>query len=224
MSGPVGYRSEPSTFPGPPASPWQAPAPSPGWVPGVPPARRGKRALRIASVLVFLVLGGFRIWLAVTHGAASSSDVRVASNSQGGGLTVAACAASVPAGASAAAFAYVDAVNASLAGRIGLDTTLAAEGGVVHRNDLLTEATLDQQFVSALRTITFPSQTQKDASALMRTVGAYLDLMSRSYAQHGYLAAHAGLDASLDNQRAQEAAQLRNDLGIPASGCVFRRP
>jgi hypothetical protein len=176
---------------------------------GEPSARSRPSKGRIA-LLIFVLLGAIaRLVLSLTHFGGAQSD----------------CSPErPPAGASQAAVAYVDAVNAALPARVALNKTITSAGGVTHRDDLLAQAQADAAFLDAVRAIDFPADVAPAAATLVATVEDYDAYMLTGYNDHGYIAAHLDDDKRLNNARALAGEKLRDALALPQSRCILNRP
>jgi hypothetical protein len=136
----------------------------------------------------------------------------------------ASCNTVPPKGASEAAKAYAAAVNAATPAWTAVDATIASEGNITHRNDLLSQVNADAPFLTALRAINFPPKAAPAAKDLIAAIQAYDDFLMTSYNNNGYMAKHVADDTNLNNNRAMSSSLLRDALGLPAAACSYRRP
>jgi hypothetical protein len=93
----------------------------------------------------------------------------------------ASCNTVPPKGASEAAKAYAAAVNAATPAWTAVDATIASEGNITHRNDLLSQVNADAPFLTALRAINFPPKAAPAAKDLIAAIQAYDDFLMTSY-------------------------------------------
>ena len=134
------------------------------------------------------------------------------------------CVQAAPAGASAQARSYLEAVNADYPRWIALDRKLVAQQRVATRGDMSTAAAIDSDFLARLSQLHMSGRAADHLEVLETTLSAYVQLL-RSGAQHdGYLHAHSDEDGQLSEARAEASAALRQDLGLPPSTCVLLRP
>ncbi|WP_159805159.1 hypothetical protein [Cellulomonas citrea] len=127
-------------------------------------------------------------------------------------------------GASPAAQAYAAAVNAAYPAWQAVDATIRSEGGVAHRDDLLSQVNADTPFVAALQSIDFPPDVAPLGQDLIAAVQAYDSFLMTPYTTDGYMAAHTDDDKRLNETRASSSHALRQALGLPASTCTVIRP
>jgi hypothetical protein len=132
------------------------------------------------------------------------------------------CVEKVPAGASSEARAYLEAADQAYKGWTLVTRSLESENGLVSVGDLLAQAAADRGFVAGLSKIHFTGAAASDAAQLVNVVQRY-DAILIQHSKHP-----APLDDSqvptLDNLRAAESSQLRDELGLPQSNCVVLRP
>lgn len=129
-----------------------------------------------------------------------------------------------PIGASAAAVAYVRAVNAGYPGWESMSKTIADQGNKVRPDQLGLQIQTDQQFVTALKGIPFSAKQQPAATALIESVDQYDAFLQVSAENPGYLSAHQTDDGTLNDNRARAGSELRRVLGLPQSRCTLNRP
>ncbi len=129
-----------------------------------------------------------------------------------------------PAGASPAAVAYVEAVNAAMPSWQAIDDTVTAAGFVVHRDDLLAQVQADAPFAQAVVAIDFPPEAEPAASEFLTALVAYDAFLQYGYDNEGHVAAHTDELMHLGQERARTSAALRDALRLPPANCAFDRP
>lgn len=129
-----------------------------------------------------------------------------------------------PAGASAAAVAYVQAVNASSPEWLAMSSTIAAQGQKVRPEQMTMQLEADRKFVAALKGIQFPQAQQPAAQALISSVEQYDAFVQTASENPGYLNAHQAEDRTVNDDRAAASAELRRELRLPLSRCSYNRP
>jgi hypothetical protein len=134
------------------------------------------------------------------------------------------CTLDATSGRSPAARAYIDAVNRAIPRWQKVSDTLAAEGYVTHREDLLAQGQADASFLADLRRISFPADNRPLSNNLISWIEQYDAFLTTASQQHGYRAAHQQQDDILNNGRASASALLRLTLGLPQSNCASNRP
>jgi len=177
-----------------------------------PGPKPSSRPWRISAIAIVMLAAGF-LTVRVIDGAHRSQQLAKRN-----------CITPAPVGASPAALAYLHAIALATPGWQQIDATIASEGNVAHRDDLLAEITVDTGFRQALGTITFPPAIAPDAQALTGALDAYIALLGTGYADVGFLAQHRAENDQLIETRAEASRQLRQDLALPPPTCAFRIP
>ena len=135
------------------------------------------------------------------------------------------CTQVAPADASAAAVAYLDAVNSATPAWQALDAKIAAAGMMMSTDDMRSQIDADATYLDGLRMITYPTEAQtKLGTDLVTAVMAYDEFVLAASNQPGYLAQHQSDDDAVNNVRARASARLRDALSLPPSVCSFNRP
>jgi len=134
------------------------------------------------------------------------------------------CVESAPAGASADAVAYVDAVNRVTPARVALSEAIADAGHMVSAEHVAAAVAIDDAFLTDLRAIPFAPVARPAAERMVGAVESYRGLMVRSLEEPGYLAGHPDEDDAVNVERARAGEELRTALGLPQSKCVLNRP
>lgn len=129
-----------------------------------------------------------------------------------------------PFGASAAAVAYVRAVNASTPEWMSMSSTIQSQDYKVRPEQMVLQLQADEKFVTALKGIAFSPAQQPAAQALITSVEQYDAFVQTASENPGYLNAHQAEDRTLNDNRAAASSELRRVLRLPLSRCTYNRP
>jgi len=162
-------------------------------------------------------LSAIGIALLLVTAAGCATPTTAASADDGGCRTVA------PDGASEAARAYADAVNAATPAWTAVSDTLVGRGHT-HRRDLRSQINADTPFVEALEAIDFPPEAAQQGAELIAAVRAYDEFLKTTYRAYGFPSDQPEDNARLNETRAQSSSHLRDALGLPGSTCFLTRP
>lgn len=174
-----------------------------------PPPRRSSRALP------WLVGLGVLLFVVVTT-AVAMSVVR---------QTHAACGSErAPFGASAAATAYVRAVNASYPDWSAMSNTIRSQDFKVRPDQMVLQLQGDEKFLAALKTIPFSASQRPAADGLITAIEQYDAFVQTASQNPGYLSANQAQDRTLNDARALASSRLRSALRLPLSSCSYNRP
>lgn len=174
-----------------------------------PPPRRSSRALPWLvglGVLLFIVVMG-AIALPVVR------QQHVACGSE-----------RAPFGASAAATAYVRAVNASYPEWSAMSRTIRSQDMKVRPDQMVLQLQGDEKFLAALKTIPFSASQRPAADGLITAVEQYDAFVQTASQNPGYLSANQEQDRTLNDARALASSRLRSTLRLPLSSCSYNRP
>ena len=195
-----------------PAGPGPAPVAPPHSYLLPPIPRRSSPARRVLPALLVLAVvavGVVLLWNRHRASTAAHADP---------------CVTAIPVGAAPAAAAYLNAVAAATPGWEKVDQSLQHEQNITHADDVLAQLRTDTSYLNSLQSIDFPPQAADDAATFEAAVQTYLDFLTNAAADPSYLAQNASEDFQVNEARAEAAAHLRADLGLPPSSCTFRRP
>jgi hypothetical protein len=134
------------------------------------------------------------------------------------------CQESIPAGASPAATAFLNALNSSYVGWTQISRSLVAEHYHVHLDDLQTEYSIDTQFVATVQQIPFTGAASATAQQYIAVVNDYLTALKAAIFQFTYYDSDHARFVQLDATRSALSHQLRSELGLPSSRCSVLRP
>ncbi|WP_263731881.1 hypothetical protein [Cellulomonas sp. SG140] len=174
-----------------------------------PPPRRSSRALPWLiglGVLVFIVVMGAIALPVVRQQHAACGSERA------------------PFGASAAATAYVRAVNASYPDWSAMSDTIRAQDMKVRPDQMVMQLQGDEKFLAALKTIPFSASQRPAADGLITAIEQYDAFVQTASQNPGYLSANQEQDRTLNDARALASSRLRNALRLPLSSCTYNRP
>jgi hypothetical protein len=199
---------------GPPPAQWGAP---PQFGPP-PPGSGGLSGLAWAAIAVAVVMA---IGLATVVAVGVVHAVR-----NGPAVNAASCQEPIPAGASPAATAFLNDLNTGYVGCTAVSRSLRDEHYEVHLDDLVTEQTTDEAFLSTLERIKFTGAAKGTgvAAEYISVVDQYVQALATAINQYGYYASDHQQFLSLDVSRSALAAELRADLDLPAAKCTVLRP
>jgi len=199
--------------PGPPTTPPRRPSRPglPGWLIG------------LTAVAVIAIIAGAALLVfgdkTTKAGASVSAQPTSSPNT-----TAASCQTSVPPGASAAAAAYVHALNEAAPSWTAESAKLAAEDGYPHLSDMAPQAAADAIFLTYLRQIQFPAADVATADRLMGAVTAYRNLLLADEQNFALFDEQTAQRQEITAIRSAASTQLRSLLGLPAAVCSYRRP
>lgn len=174
-----------------------------------PPPRRHSRAL--PWLITAGVLLAVALMIAVALPVVRQSTARCGSER-------------APFGASHAAAAYVSAVNAATPGWLSMSKTIQDQDYKVRPDQMSIQLEADRQFLTALKSISFPAPQQPAAQNLVTAVEQYDAFVQTASQNPGYLSAHQSEDRALNDARAAASNELRRELRLPASLCTYYRP
>lgn len=203
----------PTSPPAPAAVPYGTlPAAAPSFAPVDTPSR-WKRPLSgrvvFSSIAAVVVIAGGVGWGASAMSASSKYPPG--------------CVTPVPAGASPAAVAYINALNKASPAWSYVDAHLG--GFSTNRTKALrAQADADATFVKYLKRIDFgPQDEDGDGPALIDLVSQYRELILKDIKGVNDTANLSKEDALLA-QRQQTSSELRNELNLPRGACTYNRP
>lgn len=201
---------QPPAQPGYPpyGSPYQQPYPQ-GRPYLSPPPRRSSRALPwligLGVLLFIVVMGAIALPVVRQQHAACGSE-------------------RAPFGASAAATAYVRAVNASYPDWSAMSDTIRSQGMKVRPDQMVMQLQGDEKFLAALKTIPFSASQRPAADGLITAIEQYDAFVQTASQNPGYLSANQEQDRTLNDARALASSRLRSALRLPLSSCTYNRP
>lgn len=213
----MSYDGPPPTEPPPPS--YQAwPSYAPVYPTPVPPRPR-RLVWLVSSTVVLLLLAA--IVLAGFLGARAGRRNVAAEDRVVGSAR---CSnESPPAGADAAAVAYLAAVNRELVVQLPISDRISRTGRVTSI-DMTDQIASDRIFIPDVKAIAFDPVAQPKAATLVDAITGYDDFLNLAASSASYYIAHQSEDAQLQQVRSGAAADLRTALGLPPSTCQLSRP
>jgi hypothetical protein len=142
----------------------------------------------------------------------------------GPAVSASSCQEAVPAGAAPAAATYLRALNASYVGWTQVSRSLGAEHNDVHLDDLMNQATTDEDFLVTVQGIRFTGAAAATAKQYISVVTQYVQALTTAINQYGYYANDHQVFEQLNNSRDVLAHELRAELDLPAAKCTILRP